>query len=223
MNIEIWSDVVCPWCYIGKRRLESAIARFSHRDEIALTWRSFELNPESPRQDEVPVEEMLSEKYGMSRDEARKLNERVTSLAAAEGLEYHLDRVHGANSFDAHRLIHLAAAHGLQGAMKERLLRAHFTETAPVGDPEVLVRLAAEVGLDEQEARDLLQGDRYAEEVRGDEANARAAGISGVPFFVIEGTWGISGAQPTDVFLRALEQTWGELHEASPDSAKTPN
>jgi len=214
MNIEVWSDVVCPWCYIGKRRLESAVKLFQHGDEISVSWRSFELDPESPRRAPVPLDEMLAQKYGMSREEARAANTQVTSLAAAEGLEYHLEHQHSGNSFDAHRLIHLAAEKGLPGAMKERLMRAHFSESAAIGEPDVLVRLACEVGIDEEEAKALLESDRFADEVRADEAEAGTIGVRGVPFFLIERKWALSGAQPTDLFLKAIEQVWSELHEA---------
>ncbi|HUX51861.1 MAG TPA: DsbA family oxidoreductase [Spirochaetia bacterium] len=216
MHIEVWSDVVCPWCYIGKRRLESAIRMFEHGDEVEISWRSFELNPESPQRDELPLENLLAEKYGMSLDDARAANERVSNLAAAEGLEYHLDRAHSANSFNAHRLIHFAATHGKQALMKERLLRAHFTDGLAVGHTDVLVEIGAELGIDRQEIREMLDGDRFAEDVRGDEATAQSYGISGVPFFVIEKKWGISGAQPTELFLQALSQAWNELHAATP-------
>ncbi len=211
MKIEIWSDVVCPWCYIGKRRLEAALARFEHGDEVELTFRSFELDPQAPQREEQPLDEMLAQKYGMSREEALAANARITELAAGEGLEYHLDRAKRGNSFDAHRLIHLASGHGLQSAMKERLMRAYFTEGEAISEPAVLVRLAHEIGLHEEEAREVVAGDAFAIEVRNDEANAQALGISGVPFFVIEGQWGVSGAQPTELFLNALNQTWAEL------------
>ncbi|HUX13986.1 MAG TPA: DsbA family oxidoreductase [Spirochaetia bacterium] len=211
MNLEIWSDVVCPWCYIGKRRLESALANFEYADAVSVTWRSFELDPQAPREDAAPLDEVLSRKYGMTIDQARAANARVSALAAVEGLEYHLDRARRANSFDAHRLIHLAAEKGLQDEMKERLMLAHFTETAAIGDPAVLIRIAAEIGLEETEARDVLQTDRFAEEVRSDEAEARSIGISGVPFFVIERKWGISGAQPVEVFSEALATAWATL------------
>jgi len=219
VRIEVWSDVVCPWCYLGKRRMESAIANFEHADEVAVLWRSFELNPDAPRKEDMSVEEILSRKYGMSREEVREMNARITALAEAEGLEYRLDRARGANSFDAHRMIHLAAEHGIQGVMKERLMRAHFTESAAIGDPEELVRMAVEVGIEEGEARNVVQSDRFAKEVGQDEADAAALGISGVPFFVIDGTWGISGAQTTDVFAKALDEMWAELHPAAVQKA----
>lgn len=212
MQVEIWSDVVCPWCYIGKRRFESALAGFKHRDQVEIVWKSFELDPNAPRTSEQALDEMLSKKYGMSREKAAAANARVTSLAAQEGLDYHLAQAHPGNTFDAHRLIHLAAAHGRQGEMKERLMHAYFTEGQPVGDVETLVKLAVEVGLDADEARAVLAGDTYADEVAADEREARQLGITGVPFFVIDEKYGISGAQPTELFQQALEQAWSESH-----------
>lgn len=212
MKIEIWSDVVCPWCYIGKRRLESALSRFGHADEVEVVWRSFELNPDAPREELGTLEEMLAAKYGMTLEQAAASNARITKLAAEEGLEYRLDRAKRGNSFDAHRLIHLAASRGLQGAMKERLMRAYFTEGEAIAEPEVLARLGRVVGIDESEARRVLEGSDFAEEVREDEATAQSLGITGVPFFVIEGKWGISGAQPAELFSEALDTAWDELH-----------
>ena len=212
MQVEIWSDVVCPWCYIGKRRFESALAGFKHRDQIEIIWKSFELDPNAPRALDHSLDEMLSKKYGMSREKAAAANTRVTSLAAQEGLDYHLDQARPGNTFDAHRLIHLAAAHGRQGEMKERLMHAYFTEGQAVGEVETLVKLAVEVGLDADEARAVLTSDTYADEVAADEREARQLGITGVPFFVIDEKYGISGAQPTELFQQALEQAWSESH-----------
>ncbi|SRR5258707_3766103 len=212
MQVEIWSDVVCPWCYIGKRRFESALADFKHRDQIEVVWKSFELDPKAPRTSEDTLNQMLAKKYGMSVEKAAAANERVTSLAAQEDLDYHLDLAHPGNTFDAHRLIHLAASHGLQGEMKERLMHAYFTEGQPVGDTETLVKLGVEVGLDAEEARAVLANAEYADEVKADEQEARTLGISGVPFFVIDQKYGISGAQPTELFQQALAQAWAESH-----------
>lgn len=212
MRVEIWSDVVCPWCYIGKRRFEAALEQFAHRDEVEVVWRSFELNPGAPREARGNVTEQLANKYGMTPQQATEAHARMTALAAEEGLDFRLDRAQRANTFDAHRLIHLAAAHSRQGAMKERLLRAYFTEGLSVGDLETLVRLAGEVGLDPEEARAALAGDDYGAEVRADEARARAYGISGVPFFVLDETYGISGAQPTATVRQVLDQVWAETH-----------
>lgn len=212
MNVEIWSDVVCPWCYIGKRRFERAVERFEHRDEVEVIWRSFELDPQAPRQRSGDPASRLAEKYGVTREEALAMNARVTGLAADEGLTYHLDVARSGNTFDAHRLLHLAADRGAQGALKERLLRAYFTESEAIGDAESLTMLAAEVGLDAGEVRAALDGDDYAEQVRADEQTAAALGIRGVPFFVIDRRYGVSGAQPPEVLLEALRRAWAEAH-----------
>jgi predicted DsbA family dithiol-disulfide isomerase len=205
LTVEIWSDIVCPWCYVGKRRLEAALARFDHPVEV--TWRSFELDPSAPRERELPAAEHLAAKYGMSVEQAQASQAQLTELAAAEGLEYHLDRTRGGNSFDAHRMLHLAAAHGVQDDAKERLMRAYFTEGEPIGDPETLVRLIAEIGIDADEARAVLEGDAYTDEVRAEEELAHRIGIQGVPFFVLNRRFGVSGAQPAEVLLDALART----------------
>ena len=218
MQVEIWSDVVCPWCYIGKRRFEAALAQFEHRDQVELTWRSFELDPGAPRLLPGTLGEILARKKGMPVAQAEAMQAQLTTLAAADGLEYHFERTKSGNSFDAHRLLHLAAATPaaagtrLQDAMKERLLRAYFTEGLPIGDPETLVSLAAEVGIDPGAARAALEGDAYAEAVRADERRAATLGIQGVPFVVIDGRYGVSGAQTPEVFLRTLETAWAESH-----------
>ena len=210
MTVEIWSDVVCPWCYVGKRRFEHALERFAHRDDVELTWRSFELDPGAPPERKHSSAEHLAAKYGMSVEQAEQTNAQMTELAASEGLEYHLDRTRGGNSFDAHRLIHLAAAHDLQDAMKERLMRAYFTEGQPVGDKDVLVRLAVEVGIDAADARTALDGEAFADTVHADEELAARIGIRGVPYFVLDRRYGVSGAQPSELLLEALEKAWEE-------------
>ena len=210
MRVEIWSDVVCPWCYVGKRRFESALARFPHAADVEVVWRSFELDPTAPSADDVDLVEHLATKYRVSRDEARAMNDRVTEVAAGEGVAFHLDRARRGNTFDAHRLIHLAAASGLQDAMEERLMAAYFTEGEPVADPDALVRQAVAVGLDEARARRVLESDTYAGDVRAEEADARRLGITSVPFFVVDRRYGIAGAQSADVLVGALEQAWAE-------------
>jgi predicted DsbA family dithiol-disulfide isomerase len=212
MKVEIWSDLLCPFCYIGKRKFETALADFAHRDEVEVVWRSFELMPDAARESEQDMHAMLAAKLGGNRARAEAMNAHVTNQAAAVGLAYDLDRAHPTNSFDAHRLIHLAADHGLQDAAKERLLAAHFTEAQHLGRRDTLQELATEIGLDTQEVADVLAGDAYAAAVRADEAEARALGINGVPFFVINRKYGISGAQPSEVFLEALQTIWGEDH-----------
>jgi predicted DsbA family dithiol-disulfide isomerase len=205
LTVEIWSDIVCPWCYVGKRRLEAALALFDRPVEV--TWRSFELDPSAPRERDLPAAEHLAAKYGMSVEQAEASQAQLTELAAAEGLEYHLDRTRGGNSFDAHRMIHLAAAHDLQDAAKERLMRAYFTEAEPIGDPDTLVRLMEEIGIDPDEARAVLDGDAYADAVRADEELAQRIGIQGVPFFVLNRRFGVSGAHPAEALLVALRKS----------------
>jgi predicted DsbA family dithiol-disulfide isomerase len=208
--IEVFSDVVCPWCYIGKRRLEQALAEFPHADEVDVLFRSFQLDPSTPKDPEQTLEEMLSAKFGTSRDEARAMNQRVSDIAAGVGLRYDLTSVHPANTFDAHRLLHFAAAHGRQAELKERLMRAYFTEGRRIGDHAVLAELAAEVGLDQYAAAAVLSGDDYAQDVRADVALARGFGANGVPFFVFDRRYGVSGAQDREVFRQVLDQAWAE-------------
>jgi predicted DsbA family dithiol-disulfide isomerase len=211
LTIEIWSDIVCPWCYVGKRRFEKALEQFAHRDQVELTWRSFQLDPTAPPRRTVSSAEHLAAKYGMTIEQAERSNAQMTELAASEGLEYHLDRTLGGNSFDAHRLIHLAKEQGLQDEMKERLMRAYFTEGAAIGDPETLARLASEVGVDPSG----LTAEAYADAVHADEELAARIGIRGVPYFVLDRRFGVSGAQPSELLLEALEKTW----EARADAA----
>jgi predicted DsbA family dithiol-disulfide isomerase len=205
LTVEIWSDVVCPWCYVGKRRFESALAQFGHRDDVEVVWRSFELDPGAPREREGSSAEHLAGKYGMSVEQAEGTNAQMTALATSEGLEYHLDRTRGGNSFDAHRLIQRALQDGLQDAMKERLMRAYFTEGEAIGDRDTLIRLAGEVGVDGEAA---LTDQQYADAVRGDEELAMRIGIRGVPFFVLNRRYGVSGAQPPELLLQALDKAW---------------
>jgi len=212
MKVEIWSDVVCPWCYVGKRRFEAAMARFAHRDEVDLVWRSFELDPAAAPSDETAgtYVDRLATKYGRSRAVAQGMLDSMTATAAEEGLDFRFDLARPGNTFDAHRLLHLACEHGVQDALKERLDRGTFSEGSPASDHTALRALAVEVGLPAAEVDEVLASDRYADAVRTDEAQARAYGISGVPFFVVDGRYGISGAQPADLVLQALEQAWAE-------------
>jgi predicted DsbA family dithiol-disulfide isomerase len=212
MQVEIWSDVVCPWCYIGKRRFEAALTRFPHRDEVRVAYRSFELDPSATSGTSQSVREHLAHKYGVSLEQAAAMNERVSWLAAAEGLDYQLEHARYVNTFDAHRMIYLAAAHGLQEAAQERLMRAYFTEGEDIGDAETLVRVLAEIRVDSDEAREALASGAYADDVRADLRRARGFGIQGVPFFVVDEQYGISGAQPTDVMLDVLTRVWGAAH-----------
>ncbi|MFO7263548.1 MAG: disulfide bond formation protein DsbA [Bacillaceae bacterium G1] len=210
MKIEVWSDFVCPFCYIGKRRLEKALAQFPHREHVEVVFRSFELDPAAPNDPAEPVVTMLARKYRVSLDEAKRMTDSVAQQGAAEGLLLRFDTAVNANTFDAHRLLKFAATQGLEQAMAEKLFFAHFTASEHIGRRETLLRLAVEVGLKRSEVEQLLQdGDAFAEAVRSDERRARQLGIRGVPFFLINETYSLSGAQPTAVFAAALEQVWG--------------
>jgi predicted DsbA family dithiol-disulfide isomerase len=206
--VEIWSDVVCPWCYVGKRNFEAALAGFEHRDEVEVTWRSFELDPSAPTEREGDYVTHLAKKYGMGRGQAQNMIDSMKEKGAGVGLVLDFGRARPGNTVDAHRLLHLAREKGLQGALKERLLGATFSEGEPIGDRAALVRLAEEVGLAADETSAVLDSDAYATDVRADEEMAMDLGISAVPFFVIDRTFGIPGAQPPDVILRALERAW---------------
>ena len=208
MRVEIWSDVVCPWCYVGKRNFEAALSRFEHRDDVEVIWRAFELDPSAPAEREGDYVAHLARKYGMSVEQARKMIETMSATGAKAGVALDFDRARPGNSFDAHRLIHLAGQQGVQDAVKERFLRATFTDGEPIGDRDALLRLAVEAGLPQADAASVLANDVFAAEVRAEESLALELGISAVPFFVIDRTFGIPGAQPPDVILGALERAW---------------
>jgi predicted DsbA family dithiol-disulfide isomerase len=214
MRIEVWSDVVCPWCYIGKRHLEEALAGFAHRDEVDVVYRSFELDPSAP---EVPVEttvESLAKKFGTDVAGARELMNRADGAAAAAGLSFqHADAPH-ARTVDAHRLLHLALDQGRQADLKEALLAAYFTRGESMGDHAVLRQVAVSAGLDPARVDAVLDGEEYLDAVHADIEQARAYGATGVPFFVVDQRYGLSGAQPAEVFGQLLEQAWTESHPA---------
>ncbi|MEU2165156.1 DsbA family oxidoreductase [Streptomyces sp. NPDC019208] len=209
MRVEIWSDIACPWCYVGKARFEQGLAAFAHRDDVEVVHRSFELDPHRARRDTVPVVESIARKYGRTLDEARAMEEHVASAARAEGLGYRTEGRDQGNTFDIHRLLHLAKARGLQEELLDLAYGTNFAEERSVFDPEVLIGLAVEAGLDEDEARAVLADeDAYAEDVRADEREAAELGASAVPFFVLDRRYGVSGGQPAEVFTQALEQAW---------------
>jgi predicted DsbA family dithiol-disulfide isomerase len=208
VDVEIWSDIACPWCYVGKRRFEAALAAFEHRDEVAVTWRSFELDPQAPVARSVDSATHLAQKYGMSRDEALASQRKLAEVAAGDGLDLRFDLAQGGNTFDAHRLVQLAKAEGVQDAMKERLMRAYFTEGARIGDPGALAPFALEVGLPENDVREVLAGERYATAVRDDERTAMALGINAVPFFVVDRRIGAAGAHPPEALGELLRRGW---------------
>lgn len=213
LRIDIWSDIACPWCHVGKRRLETALVRFAHRDDVDVHWHAFELDPSAPRELDrtVSYAERLAKKYGSTVSQAEAQIAQMTATAAQDGLDFRFDHIRPGNTFDAHRVLHFAEARGVQDAVKERFLRAYLSEGEPIGDPETLIRLASEVGLDAEEVRALLASDAMAAEVRADEADAAALGIHGVPFFVIDRRYAISGAQTAELMLGALTQAWRKL------------
>jgi predicted DsbA family dithiol-disulfide isomerase len=215
MEVEIWSDIACPWCYIGKRRFESALRQFEHADELTVTWRSFELDPKAPAEREGELAGHLARKYAMPIEQARESQRGLTETAEHEGLLFRFDLARSGNTFDGHRLVHLAAEHGRQEQMKERLMKAYFTEGRLVSDPETLVALGTEVGLPPAEVQALLAGERFTEEVRADEATAAKLGISGVPTFIVDRKVGVTGAQPSELILEMLRQGWAR-REAVP-------
>ena len=210
MKVEIWSDFMCPFCYIGKRHFEEALSQFPQKEQVEVVFRSFELSPNATYEPGVSMTELLAAKYGISIEQAEASNARVTEQAAKAGLTYHLDRVIPANTFDAHRLVHFVGQQGKMKEMAERLFLAYFTETKDLDDPELLADLAAETGLDRDEAAAVLASDRYSSEVRSDEDAARRIGVQGVPFFVLDGKYAVSGAQPAGVFAEALRKAFGE-------------
>ncbi len=218
LDVEIWSDIACPWCYIGKRRFAEALATFEHRDRVRVTWRSFELQPDAEPSSAHPgltEATMLAERKGMPLAQVQQMFAQVTAVAASVGLAYDFDAVVPANTFDAHRLVHVARDLGGPDAaadVVERLMSAHFEHGRVVDDPDVLVALATEAGLDGAAVRDALASGAGAGAVRADEAEAAALGIQGVPFFVVDRRLGVSGAQPAEVFTQLLTQAWQDAH-----------
>jgi predicted DsbA family dithiol-disulfide isomerase len=220
VQVEVWSDVVCPFCYMGKRRFENALKAFEHRDDVQVTFRSFQLDPEMRPAPGLSVYDYLAQRKGMQPSETRRMHEKITRAAAELGLDYNFDQAVMANTFDAHRLTHLAREHGRQEAMEERLFFAYFTEGRNIGDPETLATLGAEVGLDASEIRQALAGDRYAEAVKAEAREAGELGADGVPFYVFGRAYAISGAQPSELFLEALQKVWEQQTEGEP--ARSP-
>lgn len=218
MKVEIWSDVMCPFCYIGKRKFENALAQFPQKENVEVEWKSFQLNPELVNNSGQSVHEYLAERKGWTLSYARQLNEQVTGMAAEVGLEYNFDKAVVANSFDAHRFSHLAAKYGLGDAAEESLFKAYFTEGKDISDREVLIQLGTAIGLDAEEVRSTLSGNTYAREVQQDIAEAAALGARGVPFFVIDRKYAISGAQPEEMFLKALQQSFSESEKNDTNS-----
>lgn len=221
IKIDVWSDIACPWCYIGKRNLEKGLAAASadaDAPKVEVTFHSFELAPDTPVDFEGDELDFLSTHKGMPREQVQQMLDRVTGVAADAGLDYRFDLLKHTNTVKAHELLHFAKAQGRQHEMKERLMSAYFTEGRHVGRIDDLVALAAEVGLDRDAARDALESERHLPDVRADGAQARAYGISGVPFFVIDGKYGVSGAQPPEAFAQIARQVWAERQESEPET-----
>ncbi len=214
MRIEIWSDIVCPWCYIGKRRFETALAGFEHRDEVEVVWRSFQLDPGAPAVAEESIAEHLGRKYGGGPEAGQKMVDQMEAVAAEEGLVYRLGQAHRVGTADVHRVLHAAADHEQRGVLKEALLAAYFLEARNVAEHDVLTEIAVGAGLDEARVREVLASTEYADEVEADIAQAGAYGATGVPFFVIDSRYGIAGAQPAATFADALERAWSDRHPA---------
>jgi predicted DsbA family dithiol-disulfide isomerase len=215
VKVEIWSDVVCPWCYIGKRRFEAALSTFEHRDEIEVTYRSYELNPDSHAGFQGSEIEYLAAHKGIPADQAASLLDQVTGIASTVGLDYRFDRVQHANTFDAHRAVHLAEAQGHGYDLVERLFRGYFVEGESLSEITTLARLAGDAGLDADATLVALARGDAADDVRTDEAQAAAYGIASVPFFVLDEKYGVAGAQEVAVLLQVLEQAWAERGESA--------
>jgi predicted DsbA family dithiol-disulfide isomerase len=215
LTVDVWSDIACPWCFIGKRRLEAALREFPHADEVDVHWRSFQLDPAAPRVRDKSMShtERLAKKYGVSVERAKAMNDRLVGIAAEEGLAFDFERIQSGNTFDAHRLLHLAKQRGLQEALEERFMHGYLCEGAAIGDPATLLSLASDVGLDPDEVQSVLTGDLYTHEVRADVDAARELGVDGVPFFRI-GRYGVSGAQPAQLLLTGLQRAYDELPAA---------
>ena len=208
VKVDIWSDVACPWCYIGKRRFEAALGRFDHREDVDVRWRSFELDPAAPALREGAYVDRLAAKYGVTVAEAEATIDTMIEAGAQSGVVLRFDKARPGNTFDAHRLLHLARERGSQHDVKERLLRATFTKGAPIADRDVLLTVAVDSGIDPDDAAAVLDGDAFATDVRADEREAAELGITSVPFFVVDGTYGVAGAQPPDLLLAVLHEAW---------------
>ena len=223
LRIDVWSDIACPWCYVGKRRLEAALTGFEHRGQVDVVWRSFELDPQAPRVQpaEPDYAGRLARKYRTSEAEAQGRIDHLVKVAAADGLDLRFDRIRPGNTFDAHRVLHLA--HGRrQDAVKERFMRGYFTDGAAIGDPAVVRELAVGAGLDGAEVDDVLATDRHADAVRADETLARELNIRGVPCFVFDRRLGVSGAQPAEALRATMAEAWRTLDATATDDAAAP-
>ena len=211
MKVEIWSDVMCPFCYIGKRKFENALEQFAHKDEVEVVWKSFQLNPDMKTEAGKNINQYLAEVKGWSIEKAKEMNDHVSGIAKDIGLTYHLDKAVVANSFDAHRFSHLAKKYGKQNDAEEKLFEAYFTDGKNTADHQTLVQLGSEIGMDATEISTVLSSDEFSDEVNQDIYEAQQVGVRGVPFFVLGEKYAISGAQESSTFLQALNKTWEEI------------
>ncbi|HEX3824003.1 MAG TPA: DsbA family oxidoreductase [Mycobacteriales bacterium] len=210
MRVEIWSDVVCPWCYLGKRQFETALTSFEHGDDVEVVYRSFELDPSAPKDETTSTVERLASKYGMTVDQAATAQEQMQERAALQGLDFNLAGLRSGNTRDAHRLLQLAGERGRQPELVERLHRAYFSEQRSIFDAGSLTELAVEVGLDPTEVQQVLESEEYDDAVAEDEATAASLGANGVPFFVVDRRYAMSGAQPEAAMTQLLDRAWSE-------------
>ncbi|PKW27611.1 DsbA family oxidoreductase [Phycicoccus duodecadis] len=216
MRIDVWSDILCPFCHLGRRHLELALEQFEHADEVGVVWHSYQLDRNAPAVDDTPQLDRITEKYGAPREQMVAQHEQMARDAAAVGLDFQWERLVGGNSYDAHRLLHYARSLDVEDAVTTRVMRAWYSEGAAIGDRETLVRLAVEAGLDEAGVRTMLEGDDFGIDVRTDEALAAQIGITAVPMFVLDQKYGVSGAQPVEVLLQAIRQVW-DLQGTEPE------
>ncbi|WP_127496752.1 DsbA family oxidoreductase [Paenibacillus glycanilyticus] len=212
MKVEIWTDIVCPYCYIGKRKFEEGLEKFEHRDSVEIVYRSFELDPHMAINANDDIYGLSAQKFGSTRAHMKAVHDDITKRAELEGLTFHYDTAIHTNTFDAHRLLHYSVQFGKTNELLERLYKAYFTDSLHIGDVNTLVTIAREVGLDVAETAAMLESEQYAAEVRADELKAQKLGVRGVPYFLINGKYAISGAQTKDVFTEALQQAWEEEH-----------
>lgn len=223
MKIEIWSDIMCPFCYIGKRHFEAALKQFDQSKQITVEWKSFQLDPTIPMPytEDKDMYAYLADRKGISMEQSRQMHQNVTRMAADAGLNYDFDKVRVANSWNAHRIIQLAKSYQLDDAVEERFFKAYFTEGADMANPEVLTQLASEAGLDTEEVKLVLQSDEFANEVRADILQAQTLGINGVPFFVFNHKFGLSGAQPVEAFLQTLQHAYSDWQKENETTTVT--
>ncbi len=210
MKIEIWSDFACPFCYIGKTRFEEALSQFEHKDQVEVLYKAYQLNPNAPKVADAPAHVMFAKSHGMSEADAKEKFKMITGMAKQAGLTYHYDKLQMTNTFDAHRLAKLASEKGIEDKLTSVLMKAYFTDGLNLADFDTLVTLVTSVGLDEKEVKEVLESSKYGDTVQNQITEGRTIGVQGVPFFVINRKYGVSGAQQTDYFLQALRQIWAE-------------